>query len=80
MNKFKSFVALITLNLLAMISWAQTPTHIPRNKHAPVNFFESTENIIFYIVIPIIIVVLYLLWRRQRAKQKKDSENNQSNP
>ena len=80
MNKFKSFTAMIFLNLMAMFSWAQSPTHIPRRKPEPVNFLESTENIIFFIVIPVIVVVLYLLWRRERAKQKKNSENNQSNP
>ncbi|MBW6478628.1 MAG: hypothetical protein K0B37_04300 [Bacteroidales bacterium] len=77
MNRFKSFFALIFLNLMAIISWAQTPTHIPRKRHEPVNFFESTENIIFYIVIPVIIVLLYFLWRRDRARQKKKYEEEQ---
>lgn len=79
MNKFKSFFTLIFLNLLAMVSWAQSPTHIPRRNPEPLNFFESTENIVFFIVIPVIVVLLYLLWRRERAKQKKNSENSQSN-
>jgi len=61
-------------NFISLITFAQTPTHIPRERSAPVDFFESTENIIFFIVIPVIIVVLYLLWRRERRKQKKEAE------
>lgn len=80
MSKLKPFFILIFLNLLAIISWAQSPTHIPRSNPEPVNFLESTENIVFFIVIPVIVVLLYFLWRRERAKQKKNSENNQNNP
>lgn len=64
----------IMANIISFLTFAQTPTHIPRERTTPVDFFESTENIIFYIVIPIIIVILYLLWRRERRKQKKEVE------
>lgn len=55
---------------------AQSPTHIPRSRPEPVGFWESTGNIIFFIVIPLVIVVLYFLWRRQVKKdaQKKNDQ------
>lgn len=55
---------------------AQTPSHLPRNTPEPVNFFESIENVVFYVIIPLVIVVLYLLWRRQVARQNKEDEPN----
>ena len=64
----------IMANIISFSTFAQTPTHIPRERSAPVDFFESTESIIFFIVIPVIIVILYLLWRRERRKQKKEAE------
>ncbi|MFN2394342.1 MAG: hypothetical protein ABR597_01510 [Bacteroidales bacterium] len=64
----------IIANIIAFSTFAQSPTHIPRGKIKPVDFFESTENIIFFIVIPVIIVILYLLWRRERRKQMKEAE------
>ena len=64
----------IMANIISFSTFAQTPTHIPRERSAPVDFFESTESIIFFIVIPVIIVILYLLWRRERKKQQKETE------
>jgi heme/copper-type cytochrome/quinol oxidase subunit 2 len=64
----------IVANIITFSTFAQTPTHIPRERTAPVDFFESTESIIFFIVIPVIIVILYLLWRRERRKQKKEAD------
>ncbi len=58
----------------SFVSFAQSPTHIPRTKPEPVNFFESVENIVFFIVIPVVIVILYFLWRRQRGKEKKQNQ------
>jgi membrane protein DedA with SNARE-associated domain len=65
----------IMANIISFITFAQTPTHIPRERTTPVDFFESTESIIFFIVIPVIIVILYLIWRRDRARQKKEADN-----
>lgn len=64
----------ILVNTITISTFAQSPTHIPRERIKPVDFLESTENIIFFIVIPVIIVILYLLWRRERRKQKKEAE------
>jgi heme/copper-type cytochrome/quinol oxidase subunit 2 len=72
------YLILIALSIISFSTFAQTPTHIPRERIEPVNFFESTENIIFFIVIPVIIVILYLLWRRERRKQKKEAEQRKS--
>lgn len=60
--------------LFSLVSYAQSPTHIPRNKPTPVNFFESVENIVFFIVIPVVIVILYILWRRRLGKEKKQNQ------
>lgn len=56
-------------------TWAQAPTHVPREKTEPVNFFESTENIVFFVVLPVLIVILYFLWKRNLKKQQEDKEN-----
>lgn len=74
----KSFIISATLVLLSFLSWAQSPTHIPRKGTEPVGFFESVENIIIFIVIPAAIVVFYIIWRRDRAKQKKKIEEEQN--
>jgi len=69
---------LISLWLLIILpSWvvAQTPSHLPRHEPEPVNFFESTENIVFYIVIPAVILVLYVLWKRDVAKRNREKDN-----
>lgn len=55
---------LSTLNL-----FAQMPSNIPIDRE-PVRFFESTENIIFYIVIPLIIIILYWVWRKNTKANK----------
>ncbi len=75
-NKFKTIIVFIQLNLLTLVLKAQTPTHIPRDRSEPVNFFDSVENIVFFIVIPVLIVIFYLLWRRNLRKQREEQEKN----
>lgn len=54
--------------------FAQRPTHIPEPSE-PFNVFDSAENVIFYIVLPIIIIVLYIIWRRRIMKERnKETE------
>ncbi len=60
----------------AMSNYGQTPTHIPREKQTPVDFFESIEQIVLYIFLPLAIVLLYFLWRKQVKKQRKEQEEN----
>lgn len=74
LSMFRYGIVLLILNVISLVSWAQ-PTHVPRSKPEPVNFFESTENIIFYVVLPVVIVILYMLWRRNINKQKKKPDN-----
>ena len=75
-SRLRAVVSVLFLTLLSIVSWAQTPTHIPRESSEPVNFFESAENIIFFVVIPLLIVVFYLIWRRNLRKQKEEQEKN----
>ena len=70
MKAFSVFAVLILFTLPIL---AQTPTHLPRNLTEPVKFFESTENIIFFVVIPLLIVLFYFLWRRD-VKKRKDKQ------
>lgn len=48
--------------------YGQAPTHLPQRSPEPVGFFDSTENIIFFVVIPIIIAIIYLIWRGKQNK------------
>ncbi|MFN3557452.1 MAG: hypothetical protein ACK4VN_15950 [Bacteroidales bacterium] len=76
-NEKLQYFSLSLLFFLWQVSlMAQSPTHIPRTRPEPVGFWESTENIVFFIVIPLVIVVLYFLWRRQVKKdaQKKNDQ------
>jgi heme/copper-type cytochrome/quinol oxidase subunit 2 len=73
--KFLFLYLLIQAIQFVNTGFTQTPTHIPRDSR-PVDFFDSTENIIVFIVLPVVIVVLYFLWRKQRAKQKDQDKNN----
>lgn len=70
------FLAFIPLIFLAFDVMAQRPTHIPGDDE-PLRVFESVENIIFYLVLPLIIIVLYVIWRRrlnrERAEKEKES-------
>lgn len=68
------FKAMAFLVLFAKGTIAQTPTHIPRGLE-PAPFFESTENIILYIVLPVLIAVLYFLWRHRLKKQREKQKN-----
>jgi len=65
--------ALLTSMLLMIpgFIYAQRPTHIPEPS-GPFNVFQSVENVIFYIVLPIIIIVLYIIWRRRITKEKRN--------
>ncbi len=64
----------IYLTLVHFVAIAQAPTHVPRDRQEPVAFFESWENIVFYIVVPLVIVILYFLWKKETAKKKKREE------
>jgi ACR3 family arsenite efflux pump ArsB len=53
--------------LIIKLVYAQMPSNIPVDRE-PVRFFESAENIIFYILIPLLIIVLYRIWRKRIKK------------
>lgn len=75
-NKAQFFLLTMILSVVTFVGFAQSPTHIPREQSSPVDFFDSTENIVFFIVIPVVIVILYLVWRRNLKKQREDEEKN----
>ncbi len=58
--------------ILAIAASAQAPTHLPDRGSEPVSFFESWENIVFYIIIPLAIIVLYVIWRRQKKREEDE--------
>ena len=70
-----TFNAMATLVLLTRGMLAQTPTHVPRGRE-PLPFFESAENIILYIVLPVLIAVLYFLWKHRLKKQQQEKQKN----
>ncbi len=76
-NKAQFFLLTIIFSVVTFVGFAQSPTHIPREQTRPVDFFESTENIVFFIVIPVLIVILYLVWRRNLKKQREEEDKNQ---
>jgi uncharacterized membrane protein YedE/YeeE len=53
---------------------AQSPSHLPRKKPQPVGFFDSIENTVMFVIIPIIIAILYFLWKRNTAKMNKEKK------
>ncbi len=59
---------------LAGFALAQVPTHLPDRNGDPVYFFESWENIVFYIIIPLLIIVLYVIWRRQKKREEENEK------
>lgn len=76
LNRAHFITLTVFFAILSVMGHAQTPTHIPREETSPVDFFESTENIIFFIVIPVLIIILYFIWRRNLRKQRNDEEKN----
>jgi heme/copper-type cytochrome/quinol oxidase subunit 2 len=52
---------------------AQIPTHIPTDRE-PVNFLESPESIILYIVLPVLIAGFYFLWRHRLKKEQNNKQ------
>ncbi len=74
---YKTLASGLMLLLFTITVYAQTPTHVPRDRTEPVNFFESTENIIFFVVLPLLIVVFYFLWKRD-VKKRQDKQKDQS--
>lgn len=68
-SQLKQFATLILFSVLNVLAYAQSPTHLPRPDPEPVNFFDSTANIIFFIGIPLLILIFYFLWRRNRPKK-----------
>ncbi len=67
MKKIKIILTIVFSWVLAFMAYAQRPTHIPK-EYGPLRAFESVENVIFYIVLPVIIIVLYVVWKRRKSK------------
>lgn len=66
--QLKQWAIVILFSFLNVLAYAQSPTHLPRPDPEPVNFFDSTANLIFFIGIPLLIVIIYIVWRRKRPK------------
>ncbi len=71
-NYFTYIVSLLFFWTTAAV--AQRPTNVPYDTE-PVRFFESTANIIIYIVIPLVIVLIYFLWRIKIRKEEKTEKD-----
>jgi len=67
------FITLTSL-FFTITAFAQAPTHLPDRGSDPINFFESWENIVFYIIIPLVIIALYVIWRRQKKREEEDEQ------
>jgi uncharacterized BrkB/YihY/UPF0761 family membrane protein len=50
--------------------WAQSPTNIPRQESEPVQFFDSWENVVIYLIIPVVIIILYYVWKKKTLNKK----------
>jgi heme/copper-type cytochrome/quinol oxidase subunit 2 len=64
----------LTLFFSTMGLFAQAPSSLPRRNPEPLGFFDSTTNIVFYVVLPVIIGILYFIWKRNTARMKQDEE------
>jgi VanZ family protein len=67
-EKAKATVTWLVFLVMTFVLQAQQPTHLPRHDPEPVGFFDSVENIIFYVVLPLVILFFFLLWRSKRPK------------
>ncbi len=52
--------------------FAQQPRHVPPVHDEPLRFFDTPENIIFYVVLPAVVVILYFIWRYNVHKMRKN--------
>ena len=68
---FFLFAAMMTM--LPVLVFGQRPTSVPYDTE-PVGFFDSTANVIIYIVLPLLIVLIYVLWRRKIKKEEQDND------
>jgi len=67
MKKIKIILSAILSWVFALLTFAQRPTHVPKEGE-PLRVFESMESVIFYIVLPVVIIVLYVVWKRRKKK------------
>lgn len=69
-KQFILFAAMMTM--LPVLVFGQRPSSVPYDSE-PVGFFDSTANVIIYIVLPLLIVLIYILWRRKIKKEEQDN-------
>jgi heme/copper-type cytochrome/quinol oxidase subunit 2 len=67
-------VFLISLLVSIVKTMAQAPTYLPKRNPEPLGFFDSTENIVFFVILPIIITILYFIWKRNTSRLKNEEE------
>jgi heme/copper-type cytochrome/quinol oxidase subunit 2 len=53
---------------------AQIPQGIPKDM-GPINF-NSTADIVIYIVLPVIVLIGFFIWRMAIKRRNKERENN----
>ncbi len=67
-TKIVFFASLFVISTHDLI--AQSPTNIPRQESEPVKFFDSWENLVIYIIIPLGIIILYYIWKKRSLNKK----------
>jgi heme/copper-type cytochrome/quinol oxidase subunit 2 len=72
MRNTKILLPVLLVILISFSGMGQTPSHFPNPRPTPVDFFENTASVIFYIVIPVVVTVLYFVWKRNVARQQKE--------
>ncbi|MFW5777857.1 MAG: hypothetical protein ACOC4J_01320 [Bacteroidota bacterium] len=66
--KFLSFLSIVFISVNDL--FAQSPTNIPRQESEPVQFFDSWENVVIYLIIPLAIIILYYIWKKKSMNKK----------
>jgi SNF family Na+-dependent transporter len=82
-NSF-TIIRYIILNIMVFVialpmAMSQAPSHLPRRKPEPIGFFDSIENTIIFVVIPVLIIILYFIWKKNQAKLAKETEEAKEN-
>ncbi len=72
-NKLTSLLLALWATFMAGLGqvMAQQPSNLPPADTDPLGFFESTTNIIVFIILPVVIIILFGIWRHKTNKMQK---------